>query len=463
MANGSHTGRDGDEPAVNRRTAMSAGMAGLGSLFAIGSVTAANNEERLSPYESGPRGEKPELPRPRLRLGKNLKRLGENRIFLTGDKDQTLAYINNAPVGDMVRQQARENLKELWSQIDIERTAVKLEDGARQRRIALATDPDDAKSVFEKYEDRKLDASIAERESTSSGLGTVVESGMQSLISDGKSSDISAEGANNRDISPEWNYDDDHSIFAYYTGDNHNEGSWRQTISRDTCNVLKSHAPDPDNWEYDFDNFSIGDLLNTFEDAFPKDPARAYAHYFNPRYEVGQAPEFAEQYMNEAKNASGQAMWENCAYAIHFLHDMANPLHTASPHSALEQATFPTVHYDYENDCDDHLMWGDEDTDDVRNILLNNVHWDLRDDLTADDFKSVDDSPIWHPAGKYHLHCEDVAEASTDHSEYVLNTVYDHPSEPLESDSELETITESMFNYAQKYAMGYVEKINSVS
>lgn len=452
MANGSHTGRTSGEQTVNRRTAMRTGIAGLGSLFAIGTVTAANGEERLSPYESGPRGEKPELPRPRLRLGRELKRLGENRIFLTGDKDQTLAYIDNAPVSDAARQQARENVKDLWSRIDVERTAVKLEDGARQRRIELATDPDEAKSVFEKYEDRKLDASIAERASTGSGLRAVVESGMRSLVSDGKSGGISAEGADNREISTEWNYDDDHKLFAYYSGKNLNG------VSETACETLRTYADNPDKWEYDFTG--PGRLLNTFEDAFYKDPARAYAHYFNPRSEIGQAPEYAESHMNDAKNATGQDRYRHAAYAIHFLHDMANPLHTASPTGALEQASFPAVHVNYESDCDQHLLWERDDTSDVRNILLNNVKWSLRDDLGPNDYNDVDSSPVWHPAGKYHLHCEDVAEASTDHSEFVLNTVFDNPDNPLESNSELETVTESMFNYAQKYAMGYVAKIS---
>lgn len=384
-----------------------------------------------------------------MRLGRELKTLGENRIFLTADKNQTLAYINNAPVDDTSRQQARENVKDLWNSIDVEQTTVRLEDGARQQRFELVTDPDKARDHFETYEDRGLDTAAVQEGSSSGGLGAVVESGMRSLMPDDRSDGDSTQS--NDDISTQWVPYDDHQIFAYYSGKNLNG------VSDQECETLRIYSDDPDYWEYDFT--VPNEWLNAFEDAFYKDPARAYAHYFNPFWEVGSAPEFAEASMNDAKNATGLDRFRHTAYAIHFLSDMANPLHTASPNGALKQAAFPSVHANYEADCDQHLLQEDGITPISSNYLIFAIKWALRPDLGPSDYNDVDSSPWWHPAGKYHLHCEDVAEASTAHSEFVLNTVFNNPIDPLSNSYELRNVTKSMLRYAQKHAMGYVAKI----
>jgi len=131
----------------------------------------------------------------------------------------------------------------------------------------------------------------------------------------------------------------------------------------------------PDDWDCDCDPDAIAEEV--VPDWMPEERERyvahvvermplSYNHYYNPRLEItlwgytvdlgefGDAPDNVDRYARRAAGTRDDERFRNLGYALHFLQDVGQPLHTGEE---IDQARNEWVHYSYEDGVAAH--WGD--------------------------------------------------------------------------------------------------------
>jgi hypothetical protein len=158
---------------------------------------------------------------------------------------------------------------------------------------------------------------------------------------------------------------------AFWAGDVHEAMTWDacRTAGLDFGNAFTAtaNATAPDRWEPDYDPEAVAD--DVVPDWLPEGTEatvarvveqlpQSYGHYHNPGLEVsawgytldvggfGNAPDNVERYADRAAGAEGRERYRNLGYALHFVGDVGQPLHTGEE---FDQASNQWVHYSYED------------------------------------------------------------------------------------------------------------------
>jgi accessory colonization factor AcfC len=164
--------------------------------------------------------------------------------------------------------------------------------------------------------------------------------------------------------------------------------------------------------------------------------------------------------MEKSQNADSQSSkYRNMGFALHFLADLGNPMHTGN---FSDQITNQWVHHTYGISANDHLMFESDNVSGVRNILLNNVNFSKHPEYGPNSYYEVDD-PSWYQTwNKWAHHAVRLARLSHRYSDEHIQRTYNIGAweDVLEEDSTLETQVEYLHAETMKFMMGYVEEYN---
>ncbi len=249
-------------------------------------------------------------------------------------------------------------------------------------------------------------------------------------------------------VSIQWKADDSHQIMNYFAGKN-------LDLDENKCMTLQYAGDDPDNWEY-----NVSGVPEAWEEAL-QEPGRRYTHAHDPITQIGVAHRWAQDYMVNSQNADSQlSTYKNMGYALHFLADMGNPMHTGN---FDEQITNQWVHHTYEISANDHLMFESENESGVRNFLLNNVNFDMHPEYGPNSYEEVKDPGQFQFWDKWAHHAVRLARKSHDYSTEHVQRTYNIGAykDVLEINTTLETQVEYLHAETMKYMMGFVEEYNS--
>jgi hypothetical protein len=160
-----------------------------------------------------------------------------------------------------------------------------------------------------------------------------------------------------------------------------------------------------------------------------------YSHYYNPDLKTGNAPLRCSQYMSAAKSYYKKNpkdytnAYTNLGYAMHFMSDVGNPMHTGKELDTIEHKW---VHDSYEQYILDNWKNG----------------YKYRDMVTSDStYYSITDPK---------QATIDLAKKSHPYMNTLFDTVYYHPS-TFGSDQTVRSITKSCLIYTKRYDEGLVK------
>lgn len=401
------------------------------------------------PDESGPENEpRDAAPPPTIEYGKKIEELDGPVLPLLGDKDRTLSYIDEADVPAELRQQARENVKDLWDRIDVKTKTKKQGEGPYKTKTTVYQLQGSVKKANEALQSLATRGMNRGDVGAASGgrnadISSVINSGARVLGGDDNDDD---------DVSTQWDPTDSHQIMNEFAGKN-------LDLDDSHCTTLKYAGDDPDNWEYD-----VTGMPESWEESLDQ-PGRRWTHAWGPNplpvppSMVGSAPSWAKDYMEKAHDASSDYQkYRNMGFALHFLADMGNPMHTGA---FLQQINNQWIHYTYEASAERHLMYEGTDSK-YANYLINNVDFSLHPDLGPTDYVEVDDPEWYQFFNKWANHAKRLSNISRDYSNEHVQKTYDYGqgADVMEIDKDMETQIEYLFEETMRFMMGYVEEYN---
>jgi len=425
---------------MNRRSALKSGVSSLALLAGIsGSVGTVAAKDEGDDGTRPTTGLADDAPLPTVQFGQKLEQLDWGVLPLVADKDVTLSYISAADVPESQRKQVRKNVEDLWERIGITTHTEKQGSGSNKTAVTTYKLQGSVKQANEKL--RKLES----RGVDTKALGTSGANPVTTVLNAGAKV-LAAE--NGDDVSTQWDPTDSHQIMNYFAGKN-------LDLDESHCTTLQYAGDNPDDWNYD-----VTYLPDDWENSL-NDPARRWTHARDPVNKLGSAHNWAKDYMQKSQNASDDYdKYRNMGFALHFLADCGNPMHTGS---FPLQISYNWIHYTYEASAEKHLMFEEDDTAEVKNYLLNNVKFSMRDDLGPNDYVEVDDSDKFYEFGnKWANHANRLAKISNDYSsEHVLRTYeLGEDTDVMNADEDMETQIEYLMKETMTYMMGYVEEYN---
>ncbi|WP_136688449.1 phospholipase C/P1 nuclease family protein [Halorhabdus amylolytica] len=392
--------------------------------------------------------------------------------------DALTGYVDDATVSREQKRTARESLKDIWAEVEIKSKTKPWHVIQKQREKERREKPnthdsdrrggqghkkrqksqkggnakpqirrDDTTTVYKlKGDKQKVRTVLEDTERTVRQTGAVsvattqdAESlaNLSSVIESGAtSSGENEEGSEN--ISPQWkrgtkDKHEGHNYLARWAGKNMN-------IDDDLSDALFNNAPKPDGWDYDFPK-----IPERFEDPpTGNDRAHSYAHAWNPLTKIGHADHFLDERMNNAVDHAEESTerYQEVGYAMHFLQDLGNPLHT---NMFLEQKLNEWVHYKYERKVAEYLEDG--------HILTENVE-------NLEGYNPVPDPLPWE-GSKWGEHGHQLATFSANYASDFLTIIMEHEGEdPLANSDELVTDTQSVLEKTTTYSMGLIGEIH---
>lgn len=403
----------------DRRTVLKT-LAASTALATTGVVRSAATSEGQT--DDGDRAIKPMV------VDDSIKRVTPHDNLLVGDKDQTLAYIENSDVSTAERKRARGHLHKFWRKYPVRRVET-------DELVRYELDPDRSRVSVESS---GALATEAERRQFDE-IASVIQTGTKDIsghVHDHDGGD---------DPSTQW-APKDHNRMAGMACEQMGVSSYYAGLARD-------NGGDPDDWgcECDVRNYLPSDWPSDFLDAiqgYIDQVFHSYRHYWNPDFELwwdgvryydgptGDAPKYAKQYLEKAKNekaTSKYAAYQNLGYATHFLSDAGQPLHTG-----LEKKQYHNqwVHFDYEG------------------FVYNN--WDSGENFKGAFDRTTYAAPVSDPAES----TKTVAKYSNDYLSNLFYIIYDNPNS-WKSDSDLLTITRNCYNKTATHMRGFVEEVQN--
>ncbi|NEU56338.1 hypothetical protein [Halorussus sp. MSC15.2] len=351
-----------------------------------------------------------------------VKRVTPYDNLLVGDKDQTLAYLEEADLSTPERKRARNFLHKMWQKYPVRRVET-------ENTIRYELDP--------KRNDVAVDGSGA--------LSTAAErrqfGEVASAVGDGGRRLRSGDAA----VSPEW-APNDHNRMAGLACEQMDVSSYYAGLARD-------NGGDPDDWGCQCDVSQYlpdgwpDELVSEIQDAVDQ-VFHSYRHYWNPDFELwwngtryydgqtGDAPKYAKQYLQKARDEMGTSKYSafvNLGYATHFLSDAGQPLHTGLE---LKQFNNQWVHYDYESFV--HSNW---DSGEKFKDAFQRTQYAAPVDDAAEATKTV-------------------AKYSNDYLSTLFYAIYDNP-DSWKSNSDVLTITRNCYNKTATHMRGFVEEVQN--
>jgi hypothetical protein len=463
---------------MNRRSVIGAGVSGLSLVTGIGTGLAANGTGA-----SGSTGQ----PKPpaTIKHGERLKQLDIVLPLLR--KEATLKYLDAAEMSKSERGHLKDNLKELWREIDIAEQKKRngsLFSSSKTTTYELQGSIEDANQTIRTLRARGRGRTNSVSSSTATGTDVLsaINAGARKLaFQDG--TDSSPESKS--DVSAQWwtgeEYEtgNSHHIINYYAGMNLGLEPWH-------CDNLKSHGGDPDHWEnYDIDPVSeFHEILYEYiKDKAPKDPARMWAHAYSPTdfaiydprdplsladaIKWGSADEFAHDHMEKAHDADAnnnkERQYRKMGHALHFLTDVGNPMHTGG---LGKQFNHNWIHKAYEMSVEYHLYFPDQYSGDKTNVFFNNVNFEKHPNLDANSYEEVPGNRNWAK------HTRQLASETIDYADQHAEMTYEYgvneDSDIIEAaqsengnNPPLEQQMEWCMKETVRYAMGFVEEYNA--
>ncbi|WP_167879987.1 hypothetical protein [Halorhabdus rudnickae] len=470
--------REASRRTVLKTTAASiAGLSGVGSsLVSLGRGAEGSNPQPVTDPEPAPA--------PSIYIASDLQEF--NWPILLGNERDSMAdaltgYVDDATVSREQKRTARESLKDIWSEVEIKSKTKPWHVIQKQREKEGRDKPkthdsdlrggqghkkrqksqkggnakpqirrDDKTTVYKLKGDKQKAKTVlddAERTVRQTGNISVATSqdaeslaSLSSVIESGAtSSGENEEGSEN--ISPQWkggdgdgNYDG-HNYLSRWAGKNMN-------IDDELSETLSNNAPKPDDWPYDF---PPGTIPQKF-DGTPtgEDLAQSYAHAWNPLTKIGHADHFLDERMNNAVDHAEESTerYQEVGYAMHFLQDLGNPLHT---NMFEEQLRNRWVHFKYERKVADYLEDGHIMTRNIENI---------------EQYNPVPDPLPWE-GSKWGEHGHQLATFSANYASDFLTIIIEHEGEdPLANSNALVTDTQKVLEKTTKYSMGLIGEIH---
>lgn len=224
-------------------------------------------------------------------------------------------------------------------------------------------------------------------------------------------------------VSPQW-FPVTHRLLAEISAGKMGVTGWQQ-------NTIRDHADDSDFWEPVHPPSTPWWL-----EPFINQIAHSYTHYWNPNNGFGDAPSFAESYLDTAESShdSGdisQACKET-AWASHYIIDVGQPLHTGAEIEQLPPDDW--VHDEYE----DYIA----------------VNWDsgyhFRDDVmdSGSHYQIIDPNQA----------VRDLAQWSNQHCYTVFDAIYNYPN-TWGSIGNIIELTRNCLVKSSQYNKGFVRSV----
>lgn len=256
-------------------------------------------------------------------VGDELRKLTSHWILLTAQQDNILKYLHASEVEGDVAQLER-TLREVWREYPIKAeqignvTYLVPEDTLRTEITPLTSRSYPRQNELGKPGKDRL--GLTE-------VATAVAGGFNKHIKRTRDS-VEFQWAQNT-----------HQDMAYLSGD-------RMGVEEPYKTRLHDSADDPDKWDEGGVPGYIGEPWRTWYAKLP----HMYTHYYNPTYDFGEAPQHAANYLNIAKSDYEQyqywSAYQKLGWALHFITDMGQPLHTGAEASQI--IDLGARHYDYE-------------------------------------------------------------------------------------------------------------------
>ncbi|WP_135852752.1 phospholipase C/P1 nuclease family protein [Halorussus salinus] len=403
-----------------RRTVLKA-LATSAAVGATGAANAAAATDR-NPGDADDRADRDVKP---MVVDDSIKRVTPHDYLLTGDKDQTLAYVESADVSTAERKRARGYLHKFWRKYPVRR--VETDEEVRY----------------------KLDGDRSRVSVDSSGtLTSDAERRQFEHVADV----VSAGGKDVPHVHYVHSHDHSDGPSTQWAPTDHDrmiEAVCKQMgVDSGYANVAGTYGGDPDDWGCQCDVDSPGTwpdyLEQKVQDAVDQ-VFHSYRHYWNPEFKfvdgaitytatLGEAPKYAKKYLQKAKDKSNKSdRYINLGYASHFLSDAGQPQHTGYE---LKQATNSWVHYDYESFVYDNWDSGEN----FRGSLMRTQY-----------AASINDGA---EATK------ELARYSHDYLPNLYQTIYNNP-DSWKSNDDVITITRNCFNKTGVYMRGFVEEVQN--
>jgi len=457
-----------------------ASFAGASGVASAG--RAKRGKDRATPRPSNDHGSA--VP-PKIIIGDELKKL--DWVTLIGSERDSMAksllrHIDNANVHSETRRRARETLKDLWSAVQI-RTEhkgpreVERDHPGMARKMAhgygktehpvfsrsadrttevytLDSDPGRAQEIAKeteqqlRQESREVTATTADLKTVPT-LAEVINSGIEAQTQD-------------NDVGLMWMPEQGHNAISYWAGQNMN-------IWPGLSITLEEASPKPDDWNYDFPDlttvwYGAGEIQE-YMDGFPEEVTHAYAHTYNPDIKMGHADHWVGDKMKEALEHGEQddERYRKVGYAMHFLEDLGNPMHTGEfqtqaryqkVNTAYERAVSRHIEKYYDPSCVDKQWW-ERCSPTPKDFIMDSI----RGLSTA---KAVED-PGYFDGNKWENHATNLAAFSSQYSADVITMTMENMEAPLQNDAGLLTDTCIVLEETTKYAMGLIHEIHPQS
>ncbi|MEF8882311.1 MAG: hypothetical protein V5A34_07310 [Halapricum sp.] len=463
---------------VLKSGAVISAFAGVGGAASVG--RAERGSDRATPRPS--KNHAAAVP-PKIRIGDNLKKL--DWVTLIGSERESMArallrHIDNAEVHQQTRQRARETLKGLWADVQIQSEHTQgweIRDGnpstpagnksrgrtnrsrpsftgSVDRTTTVYTLDSDIDKITEvaKEKEQRLRQESQEVTTTASDFKTVPT--LAKVINSGVKAETQGD-----DIGTMWNMDSGHDVISYWAGHN-------MDIYPELYLTLEDESPNPDNWDYDFPDLSLiswnaGQIQQNM-DGFPETVTHAYAHAYNPDTKMGHADHWVGDKMKDALEYDPESndRYLQVGYAMHFLEDLGNPLHTGEFQT---QATHQNIHTNYEltvsnyinklyePNCIPERWWKTCESTPMDHIMDS-----IRDLPT---FEPVEE-PGFFDGNKWENHATNLASFSSQYSADVITATMEDSEAPLQNNPWLLEDTCAVLEKTTKYAMGLIAEIH---
>lgn len=460
---------------ILRSGAVLSAFAGVSGVASAG--RAKRDKGRATPRPSNDHG--PAVP-PKIIIGDELKKL--DWVTLIGSERDPMAksllrHIDNADVHSETRRRARETLKDLWSGVQIRsehRGPRELErdyPGIAQRMAyghgktehpvfarsadrttevyTLDSDPGRAQEIAKeteqqlRQESREVTATTADSKTVPT-LAGVINSGVEAEMQDD-------------DVGLMWNPEDGHDVISYWAA---------QNMQLPEGDILEEASKEPDDWNYDFPDlttvwYGAGEIQE-YMGGFPEKTTHAYAHAYNPDIKMGHADHWVGDKMKEALKYGGwdDKRYEKVGYAMHFLEDLGNPMHTGEFQT---QARHQKVHLAYENAVSGHIekyydpscvdkQWWEHCSPTPKDLIMDSVRG-------LSTFRDVED-PGNFDGNEWENHATNLAAISSQYSADVITATMENPETPLRNDAGLLTDTCIVLEETTKHAMGLLSEVH---
>lgn len=387
-----------EEPStIGRRrflgTSVAAPLVGLfgGMGTAAASERAGSGPEDPTPLPPGKRpfGHKPTSYR---EISGKVKELTPHWILLTADKDTTLEYLHAADQSSEITKHLEGLLHDTWREYPLKR----VKRGNTTYIVPEEMPPSEVGThkQFEGYGDL--------------GLGEVARSVAEGL-----------DKLREQRIGITWS-PATHRDMAF-------RSCKRMGYNDSNAGIARDYADDPDYWTANVPNWLSQGFKN-----FISQVVHSWEHYHNPGLiGYGDAPAYASNYLNQARTSyrSGgyTTAYRDLGYAIHFVSDVGQPLHTGAE---LSQALNQWVHFDYES------------------YVASN--W-----TSGKNFASIyDSSGFYYAIQDPGQGTKDLASYSNSYCGEVYQTIYENPN-TWQSLTRMKTITDNVLLKTALYVKGF--------